>query len=236
MLAGAPLMVAQLGAFEFRKKMLEGNNSVLSNLKLGTSCTVAEMLKLLGQASPLSILRLCNKDVYNFLLDSLLQHSDDLNFVQEVLSATANYQELNPILNAVQSAFGRRRKYNRFKYGNQCLDLDRLRFSHTKSEKDHDLLAKDVTGASKKGKSSGSESTNLSLSYCRFFQREGGCRFSYGQCRFAHKCILCNSQEHGATSCSNRKRTRKSVETGGSSQQRKKSQPPDPRFRRDRAN
>lgn len=35
-LAGAPLLVAQLSERDFRKKMLEGDNNLLQNLRLGT--------------------------------------------------------------------------------------------------------------------------------------------------------------------------------------------------------
>ena len=36
LLAGAPLLLAQLGALEFRKKMMQGDSEVLSTIRLGT--------------------------------------------------------------------------------------------------------------------------------------------------------------------------------------------------------
>ena len=44
-LAGAPLLVGQLGALEFRQKMLEGDGEILNTLRLSTQGTVAEVLR-----------------------------------------------------------------------------------------------------------------------------------------------------------------------------------------------
>ena len=60
-LAGAPLLVAQLGALELRKKLLQGDNNALQDLRLGSQITVMEMLKILGKLPPISALRLCNR-------------------------------------------------------------------------------------------------------------------------------------------------------------------------------
>ena len=59
-LAGAPLLVAQLGALELRTKMLEGSHGELQNYRLGSQTTVAEVLKVLGKMPPLTVLKLCN--------------------------------------------------------------------------------------------------------------------------------------------------------------------------------
>ena len=58
MLAAAPLMVAQLGALEFRKRMLKGDFSILSTIRLEDSMTISEVLKKLRAVSPLAILKL----------------------------------------------------------------------------------------------------------------------------------------------------------------------------------
>ena len=55
MLAGAPLMVAQLGALELRKKMLEGDTQILRQLNLTTPAIVLQVLKWLQKAPPFSV-------------------------------------------------------------------------------------------------------------------------------------------------------------------------------------
>ena len=62
MLAGAPLLVAQLSELEFRRRMLNGNADALRNIRLGTQLTAGEFLKILGTLPPLALLRLCNRD------------------------------------------------------------------------------------------------------------------------------------------------------------------------------
>ena len=62
-LAGAPLLVAQLGALELRKRMIQGDPKAMQRYRLGTLTTVAELLNVLGKLPPLSILRLCNQKV-----------------------------------------------------------------------------------------------------------------------------------------------------------------------------
>ena len=67
-LVGAPLLVAQLGAMEFRDRMRNGDETVLKTLRLGTKTTVAEVLKKLGQAPPLAVLELCfGRNEFNFV-------------------------------------------------------------------------------------------------------------------------------------------------------------------------
>ena len=78
---------------------------------------MAELLKILGKIPPLSLLSLCNPEVGKYVAEHLLQHSDDLDFVQDVLKTTAGSKELNPILHSVLAGFGRRRRYGRFKNG-----------------------------------------------------------------------------------------------------------------------
>ena len=58
LLVGAPLLLAQLGALEFRKKMMNGDSSSLRTMRLGDRMSVAEFLKKLGQVPPLAMLNL----------------------------------------------------------------------------------------------------------------------------------------------------------------------------------
>ena len=82
-LAGAPLLAAQLGAREFRNWMMEGDQQVLSRLCLGSQVTVAEFLKVMSSAPPLAILQLCHGSKGYNVSEHLLQHADDLDFVQD---------------------------------------------------------------------------------------------------------------------------------------------------------
>ena len=141
-LAGAPLLVAQISALELRRKLMEGDNNLLQNLRMGTWTTVAELLKVFGKISPLSLLYICNPEIGKYVTEHLLQHGDDLDFVQDVLTATGVSKELNPILNSVLAGFGRRKRYGRFKCGQLNLHFDRLRFAETATENDNDEKSK----------------------------------------------------------------------------------------------
>ena len=224
-LAGAPLLVGQLGALEFRKRMIQGDSGVLNSLRLGTQCTVAEVLKQLGQAPPLSLLQLCyNNRRFNFA-EHMLQHADDLDFLQDVLTAKGNSSKINPILNGVLAGFNRRRRYQRIKYDHQNLEMDRLRFAETTNSKDDDLQSTDVLEASKEIETVKRSKTRVS-SYnypCRFYNRVNGCRNN--RCQYIHKCAICNLPSHGAINCRSR---------GGRNEALTPGRPPDPRTRRDR--
>ena len=139
------------------------------------------------------------------------------------------------------AAFNRRRRYNRFKYGHQSLELDRLKFVHTISKKDSDLHVTEVKdcrggGKPKKKKTWGSE-TRYSTT-CSFFQQKGGCFMR--SCKYSHKCAVCHRFGHGAIDCYNR-RYKDKTENRGSESKREgerrtdRETPPNPRFRRARA-
>ena len=68
----------------------------------------------------------------------MLQHADDLDFTQDVLTATGSNVEMNPTLNAVLAGFARRKRSGRFKDGQLNLEFDRLRYTSTVSPKDGD--------------------------------------------------------------------------------------------------
>ena len=235
-LAGAPLLVAQLGALEFRNRMVRGDNSAAKNLRLGTVITVAEFLKLLGQMSPLAVLQLCfGHESFDFPIH-LLQHADDLDFVQDTLTATGASSELNPILNGVLAGFNRRKRYNRFKFGQYNLELDRLRYATTTSENDSDKLATEVTAGKVsrvKRTIAGNRNRGTSTPWCRFFQRPTGCRRQ--TCNFVHKCVICASPEHGATGCSVRRSSMVQQHAPNILATIPPERPPNPRHRRGRA-
>ena len=98
LLAATPLLVAQVGLLDLRKKMMEGDVDALQNLRLNSVIPVSETIRILGQAPPIAILKLCNRATGEIISSKLIQHLDDLDFVQDVLSVTANHQELNPAM------------------------------------------------------------------------------------------------------------------------------------------
>ena len=154
-LAGAPLLVAQLGALEFRKWLITGDAQVIPSIRLGQQMSAAEFLKQMSLAPPIAVLQLCfGTEKFN-VLESMLQHADDLDFTQDVLSAAGDALEVNPTLNGVLEGFNRRRRYKIFKFGHHTLELDGLRFAHTVSETDSDLQAtevRDSRGSASSGK------------------------------------------------------------------------------------
>ena len=137
-LAGAPLLVAQLDAMEFRNRMVKGDTESLRTLRLGTQTTVAEALKKLSTMPPLTLLQLCyGYEDFDFAAH-LLRHADDLDFVQDTLTAVGMSDALNPILNGMLAGFNRRRRFQRFKIGHHDLELDRLRYAMTATAQDTD--------------------------------------------------------------------------------------------------
>ena len=228
-LAGAPLLVAQVEELEFRKRMMEGDVKALLGLRMGSQTTVAALLKVLGKIPPLSLITLCNKECGAYMKEHLLQHNDDLDFVQDVLSSTGGHQELNQTLNGVLAGFSRRKQYGRFKCGQLNLDFDRLRFASTITPKDSDLYASEVV---KKTKLKSKQSNFLSV--CRYFQRPEGCHFG-ANCSFLHQCVICNKPAHGATDCPTRKTESRGPNDTKARDTKARDRPPHPRFRRDRA-
>ena len=222
--AAAPLLVAQLDARDLREIMVQGDHSILKSIKRGTRGTAAQFLKALAKVPVMDVIRLMDKQKANEIASSFLRQADDLDFVQDMLSACAKYDDLNPLLNALLDAFGRRRKTRRFKEGPHSLDLDRLRHLHTRN----------ITTSSQ-GSTPGSQNTQRKPLFCRFYQR-GFCH--YDPCKYIHQCSSCLSRSHGAGNCPSKRpdyqstSSRKNRSYGEGSQ---REVPPNPRYRRDRA-
>ena len=193
--------------------------------------TVAQVLKILSEAPPLAVLMLINKKFGNWVSNNLLQQGNDLDFVQNVVTAIGNYAEINPTMHSVLQGFNRRRHGGRFKEGSQDIEMDRLRFSHKASEEDSDVKQEK---ASKTAKIGGGSSP-----ICHFFQRQQGCRMTT-RCRFQHKCMICGARSHGAFKCYSREANLQTSRNRRDSRRarqesRNNSVPPDPRRRRSRA-
>ena len=164
------------------------------------------------------------------MAEQLLQHADDLDFVQDTLTASGNSLQLNPLLNGVLAGFNRRRRHQRFKYGHRTLDFDRLRFAQTASDLDSDLFATEVRNARTNStwQEKGSKSSGA---ICRFFNKPAGCRRQ--KCIYSHRCIICNKTGHGAASCFTRQKLN-NEELPPLEPTRSQERPPNPRTRRAR--
>ena len=225
-------MVTQLEALEMRRKMITKDMDVLQRLQLGTTSTVGDLLKQLGTAPPLAILQLCNAEVGKFLKDNMVRQSENLDFVQDMLSVGA-HPELNPAKFTLLEGFNRHRNLGRFKFGHQPVDVDRLRFAHTASATDHDRFALSTSRTN-------SRNTTRSTAECHYYQRRIGCVNTSG-CKFLHKCVICGNRSHGAADCESRRTNAGGTRTGAryrgrnSDNDRDPSVPPDPRRRRGRA-
>ena len=78
-------------------------------------------------------------------------------------------------MNGVLAGFNRRRRFNRFKYGDRTLELDRLRFAETATELDEDRhVAKIGEKKNKKDSRTGKDSY-YSGAICKFYQRKSAC-------------------------------------------------------------
>ena len=151
------------------------------------------------------------------MIERLLRHGDDLDFMQSLITSLGNRSELNPSLNAVHTAYTRRRFTGRFKNQSQSIEMDTLLHQDTKGTNDDDKMILQTERQKK---------TAPGARLCILFQK-GNCTFS--NCKFPHKCAVCDSYSHGAISCSKKELTHKGV---GSSH---KTKPPHPRYRRERA-
>ena len=195
MLVAAPLMVAQEGALNLRKRLLQGDTHLLSALRSEESASFSKVLKKVEAVPPLALLRLCNKKLGDYVMDSLSQHSDDLDFVQEVLDAVGSESPLSPTMHGVLAGLSRRRNYGRFKHGHQSIGMDILRFSHLARPNDKD--------SRNKVKKNAGNINRVSKGVCQFFQRQRGCR-KQDACQYDHRCIICDGKSHGAWACRER--------------------------------
>ena len=127
-LVGAPLMVAQTGLQSIVKLLSGGDDRVVDRLHLGDRLTVAEVLKSLSAAPPLTIMKLLGNDKGDQLQLKLGRLQSELDFVQSVSDLVASRDPLNPSLNAVTEAFKRRNLCGNFMKTGQDLKLQALMY------------------------------------------------------------------------------------------------------------
>ena len=113
-----------MGAYEIRQELTLGKGNILDRIQPHTSGTAAEFKKALGQASPLDVIQFVNKPLFEKISAGLLQHADDLDYVQELVTSLGVKTELNPSMNALVDIFMRKRFTGRFKREGQSVELE----------------------------------------------------------------------------------------------------------------
>ena len=103
MLVGAPLFSAQMSAHTVRKLLSAGEDDI--SVDHATVGTAGQFIKMLGKMSPLNMIKLVNKPSWEALTEGLLQHADDLDYIQNLLSVLGDKTGINPSMNAVADAF-----------------------------------------------------------------------------------------------------------------------------------
>ena len=95
---------------------------------------------MLGKLSPLGVVGLVDKWRFDKLSERLLQHAEDLDYVQSFLTLVAGRPDINQPMIAACDAFNRRRLTFRFKQGNQNVESDALLNETTKTSRDDDSV------------------------------------------------------------------------------------------------
>ena len=228
MFIGAPLLVAQVGSHNIRKMLNDGDRSTLQDMRLDTRGTTAQFLKALREAPLLQILERINPDRYKKLREGLLQQADDLDFLQTVVTSVHDAPALNPTMNAITDAFNRRRFVGRFRTAGRGIEMDTLLYQSTKGVKDDDDVTSLVGNTARPSQRTRYQTGGKPQHCCYAFQ-SGSCHRG-SLCTYPHKCLICNSYEHGANSCDRRRQS-----GDATSRSETDSRPPNPRRRQDRA-
>ena len=196
----------------------EGMHGILRHIRSSSVGTAAHFKKALGQAPMLEAMNFIGDKKGEQIAQALLQHADDLDYLQELTSSVAKKSSINPTLNAVVQAYTRRR----FKAEGQSVELETLVHQSTKTTKDDDVRTSE---------NNSSRSDRL----CWAYQRA---TCSWQNCGFQHRCSLCNSKTHGAINCpkgaTNQSRAQAPA-TERSSDSTRTDRPPHQRYRKARA-
>ena len=232
MFFGAVLFAGQLGAQQLCSLMTKGDKTILENMRPDYYGSAAQFKKALAKAPLLQIVEHVDKARAKEIIDSLQQHTNDLDYLQSLITSASSDPPINPSMNALTDAFKRRRFTGSFQSEARSIELDTLVHMATKGEEDDE-------DREQKEDSTRGKATRITdhTSPCYAFQHANCDRT---QCRYQHVCMLCSSSSHGAKDCkSNEHKSSGSSSKGGAkkrgAKKRKKERPPHPRFRRDRA-
>ena len=220
--------MAQTGLQSVIGLLSGGDDRVVDKLHLGDRLSVAEVLKALSKAAPLTVMKLLNVDKGDQVVSKLGQLQAELDFTQSVSDLVSRQDPLNPSLNAIAEAFKRRNLGGVFLQESQDLSLQALMHSLNKSGNDSDLITPEMKGAKGRG-----TSTRLCFAY-----QSGICRWP--SCVYQHRCASCNKYGHGKWKCfSNTSKSTEAPLPGELVPKTEKTRfsgekPPNPRYRRDR--
>ena len=67
-------------------QLSRGDDEVFTGGNLATKGTAGQFIKMLGKMSILGILKLVNKPRFDEVTELLLQHADDLDYIQSLLN------------------------------------------------------------------------------------------------------------------------------------------------------
>ena len=95
---GAPLLVAQTGLVALRSFLTSGNPGVLEEIRLGHHLSVAEMIKRIAEAPPLTVMKLIYSTSGDYCEEQLDKVLAELDFVQSVIDLVGAKTEINPPL------------------------------------------------------------------------------------------------------------------------------------------
>ena len=91
-------MVAQTGLVALRGFLTSGNPGVLERIRLGDRLSVAEMIKGLAEAPPLTVLKILYNTGGDYCVEQLDKVLAELDFVQSVIDLEGAKTEVNPPL------------------------------------------------------------------------------------------------------------------------------------------
>ena len=136
--------MAQTSLLAFRTFLCGGDHRALEGIRLGDHLSVAEVLKGLGSAPPLTVLKLLYDAGGDYCVEQLDKTMAELDFVQSVVDLVGKKTELNPPLSAVAEAFKRRQLSGDFVSVGHSVNMDALLHGASVNAEDCDLLAPDV--------------------------------------------------------------------------------------------
>ena len=136
MFFGAVLFATQLGAQELRKMMTKGDRTILENMRPSSYGTAAQFMKAISKAPLLQLLELTDKARKKEIFDNLQQHTDDLDYLQSLITSASSGPAVNPSMNALNDAFTRRWLTGSFQTEGRSIEIDTLVHMSTKGERD----------------------------------------------------------------------------------------------------
>ena len=102
--------------------MSAGKPGALADIRPDAIGTANYFAKAMCRAPILEVIGFLDKSKKEKVVESLLQHADDLDYLQQLVTSLGKRPELNPSLNAVIEASNRGRFYGRYKKDRQSVE------------------------------------------------------------------------------------------------------------------